>query len=183
MGLEKHKRESISYSQNYTNKTGIKKYVCTLFLFLVFMSCKFRKKPYHPAPVTFRPGLPQDHAKQSGVGEELGTDNTTLCRDATSKTAEARHESGAQQIPLLLGAVHPSLHTCPPHLGSNALSVRTFHIPPAYQRDINTFLAWHSGEEVCPRDVTILPTLSKCYTAHCYEEIQETHRKKHINGE
>lgn len=69
------------------------------------MSCKFRKKPYHPAPVTFRPGLPQDHAKQSGVGEELGTDNTTLCRDATSKTAEARHESGAQQIPLLLGAL------------------------------------------------------------------------------
>lgn len=51
------------------------------------MSCKFRNTPYHPVPVTFHPGLPQGHTKEGvGVGEGLGTDDITLCRDATSKT-------------------------------------------------------------------------------------------------
>ena len=154
------------------------------------MSCKFRKKLYQPVPVTFHPGLPLGHTKEGGAGAGLGTDDITLCRDATSKTEKrlgmkAWHSKFHHSY-LPQGRGFPSaqpLSSFALPWAPNALSVCTFHIPLAYQRDINTFLAWHSGEKVCPRDAIILPTLSKWNTVPRYQEIQATHRKKHIHRE
>lgn len=89
---------------------------------------------------------------------------------ANSTTPNSRREQHFHQ---------PSLSSLALPWAPNTLPVCIFHIPLAYKRDINTFLAWHSGEIVCPRDEIILPTLSKWITVHRYQEIQATHRKKH----
>lgn len=132
------------------------------------MSCKFRKKPYHLVPVTFHPGLPQGHTKDGGVGEGLGTDDLTLCRDATSKTEKRLgmkawhskfHHSYLPQGRGFLSAQPLSLLILP--WAPNALPVCTFHIPLAYQRDINTFLAWHSRGKSMPKRYNYTPNSLK----------------------
>lgn len=139
--------------------------------------------------LAFCPGLIQGHTKEGGVGEGLGTADITLCRDATSKTEKrlsmkAWHSKFHQSY-LPQGTAFPSaqpLSSLALPWAPNTLPVCIFHIPLVYKRDINTFLAWHSGEIVCPRDEIILPTLSKWITVHRYQEIQATHRKKHSQG-
>ena len=54
-----------------------------------------------------------------------------------------------------------SFLTCPPHWAPNALSVCTFHVPLAYQRCINTFLVWHSGEKGMPNRCNYTPNSLK----------------------
>lgn len=118
--------------------------------------------------LVFCPGVTQGHTKEGGVSEGLGTADITLCRDATGKTEKRLSmkvwHSKFHHSYLPQGTAFPSaqpLSSLALPWAPNTLPGCIFHIPLAYKRDINTFLAWHSGEIVCPRDEIILPTLSK----------------------
>lgn len=162
--------------------------LCLLVFMLVILSCKLRKKLHHPAPCI----LPRVDPRSHEIGwcrEGLGTADITLCRDATSKTEKrlsikAWHSKFHHSY-LPQGTAFPSaqpLSSLALPWAPSTLPVCIFHIPLAYKRDINTFLAWHLGETVCPRDEIVLPTLPKWITVHHHEEMQATHRKKHSQG-